>query len=145
MKQLTLQAKRLLPFCLFSFLLLFSGCGGDDELSMPEVIVGTWTVDNYEVLGDDTEYTVYIDRFEFRKDQTFTVYYGLAPGQDVVDDPDTGRYEAGKDYLRLEYDNPQGEEQRVLCEILSFTESTIDLIYRHPDSDIQVKIFVKKK
>ena len=87
MKQLTLQAKRLLPFCLFSFLLLFSGCGGDDELSMPEVIVGTWTVDNYEVLGDDTEYTVYIDRFEFRKDQTFTVYYGLAPGQDVVDDP----------------------------------------------------------
>ena len=145
-RQLTMQAKRLLPLCLFSFLILFSSCSKDDNLSVPELIVGTWVVDSYEVLGDpDTEYTVYIDHFEFRKDQTFTVYYGLAPGQQTAESPDSGIYEAGEAYLRLEYNNVQGVDRKVLCEIISFTETTMQITYRHPDSDIVAHVKVKKK
>ena len=133
--------------CHLSFSMMLASCEKDDNLSVPELIVGTWVVDSYEVLNDpDTEYTVYIDHFEFRKDQTFTVYYGLAPGQETADSPDSGTYEAGEAYLRLEYgDNGQGGERKVLCEIITFTETTMQITYRHPDSDIVANIKVKKK
>jgi hypothetical protein len=126
--------------------MMLASCEKDDDLNVPELIVGTWVVDSYEVLGDpDTEYTVYIDHFEFRKDQTFTVYYGLAPGQQTAESPDSGIYEAGEAYLRLEYNNVQGADRKVLCEIISFTETTMQITYRHPDSDIVAHVKVKKK
>ena len=132
--------------CHLSFSMMLASCEKDDDLSVPELIVGTWVVDSYEVLGDpDTEYTVYIDHFEFRKDQTFTVYYGLAPGQQTAESPDSGIYEAGEAYLRLEYNNVQGADRKVLCEIISFTETTMQITYRHPDSDIVAHVKVKKK
>ena len=132
--------------CYLSYSMVLSSCCKDDELNVPELIVGTWVVDSYEVQNPSgDEYTVYIDHFEFREDKTFTVYYELAPGQTVANEPDGGRYEAGEAYLRLEYENERGEVQKVLCEILSFTETTMQLTYRHPDSDIVANIKVKKK
>lgn len=145
--------KGLLPVWLLVCLtLLAAAChhDDDDDLDVPELIVGTWTVDSYEVLGDpDTHYEVHIDRFEFRSDQTFTVYY--APHYDpavddmVTADPEGGTYEAGTDYLRLEYHSVQGDVQKVLCEILSFTQKSMQLTYRHPDSDISVNVSVVKQ
>ena len=142
-------AVALSHFLIFSISQFLISCGDDDDLNVPELIVGTWVVDSYEVLDDsNTEYTIEVDRFEFRSDNTFTVYYmpwTNSQGELVTGDTDSGTYEAGEAYLRLEYRNDQGEVQKVLCEIISFTETTMQLTYRHPDSDIVAHVKVKKK
>lgn len=115
---------------LWLVLLLGTACGCEDqELPINEVLPGAWQLGEYTVEGD--EFELVISQVSFTPDGRFTVVYSMENSEEG------GRYEAGNDYIRLEYENG-GDTQMSLFQVLSFTADRMVLQYKDKEHGITV-------
>lgn len=136
---------------------LFSlwNCGGgdDDGQRLGELIVGTWQRGWGEgdvIIEGDTSIdpgNFTYDKFVFSpdgkyngmvRDGSFTSYdeYG-----DIIYE---GTYRCDNNNLRLEYVNEEGKQQKILAQVLSFTEDTLTLRYENEEYNVTVTIILRK-
>ena len=145
---------------LFSFLFslssfLFSSCGGgdDDGRRLGELIVGTWQRGWGEgdvVIDGDTdlkpEHFSY-DRFVFMpdgkyngmiRDGSFSAYdeYGVMIYE--------GQYRCDNNNLKLEYVDESGQKQKILAQVLSFTDDTMTIRYENEEYNVTVTLILRK-
>ena len=131
--------KQLLLF-FFSFVLM-SSCGSDDnDLRPADIIVGNWTIEKYKLEPKDDELEITLSNMVCDAASHFTVYTrydGVAY---------EGTYEIGDDYIRLEYVDEDGKAQKILAQILDYSENTLVITYKYEDSkqDIKLTIWLKK-
>ena len=131
------------------FFTLACGGGDDDGRRLGEMIVGTWQRGWGEgdvIIEGDTELTpdnFTYDRFEFHGDGS---YNGMVrKGTFVAYDINgfiifEGNYQCDNHNLRLE---PNGAE-KMLAQVVSFTDDTIVLRYENEDYNVTVTIIVRK-
>ena len=110
------------------FVVVFTAaCGHDDET--PVTVVGSWKLDSYvlENAGELEGVKVQIDSLILTADNHFTLYYPDGTS-------DSGTYEAGTDYLRLDT-QPQGSDEsyRFMFEIRSLDQQKMVIFY-HDES-----------
>lgn len=136
--------KTLKHLCLWAMVatlsLALQSCSSDDGPRFSDIVVGTWVLDGYEVSGDDAQQgvEVSVDRLTIASDGRFTLYYPEGTS-------DSGTYEAGDDYIRLDYTDPRsGTLQRMLCEVMSSSEDAITLRYRDPDYDVEITVRLRR-
>ena len=110
------------------FVTLFTAaCGHDDETSA--TVVGQWKLESYVLdnAGELEKIKLTIDRLILTADNHFTLYYPDG-------NSDSGTYEAGTNYLRLDT-QPQGSDEayRFMFEIRSLDQQKMVVFY-HDDS-----------
>lgn len=141
--------------CLMAALLFFSGCtGGDDDgRRLGEMIVGTWQRGWGEgdvVIDGDTELqpeNFTYDKFIFNNDGT---YNGMVrKGTFVTIDKEgevifEGDYQCDNSNLRLEFLDEGGRKQKILAQIVSFTEHEILLRYDSDEWGVTVSLKIRK-
>ena len=141
--------------CLMAALLFFSGCtGGDDDgRRLGEMIVGTWQRGWGEgdvVIDGDTELqpeNFTYDKFIFNNDGT---YNGMVrKGTFVTIDKEgglifEGDYQCDNSNLRLEFLDEGGRKQKILAQIVSFTEYEILLRYDSDEWGVTVSLKIRK-
>ena len=147
-------------FPLFSFLFplstfLFSSCGtGDDDgRRLGELIVGTWQRGWGEgdvVIEGDTDLepeNFAYDHFVFMPDGK---YNGMVrDGSVSAYDEDgemiyEGTYRCDNNNLRLEFVDGTGKKQKILAQVLSFTDDTMTLRYENEDYNVTVTLTLRK-
>ena len=118
------------------------GCGEDDGPQLSEVLQGKWYLQDYEIVvdGDSNTYLT-IDYFVFGTDGRFHVYDLYQT--DVLD---SGKYEAGNDYIRFEYERGD-DEYLLLWSVQSFSDKEVCATYRDQSSkrDIQASVKIGKE
>ncbi len=136
-------------------LLFFLGCtGGDDDgRRLGEMIVGTWQRGWGEgdvVIDGDTELqpeNFTYDKFIFNSDGT---YNGMVrKGTFVTIDKEgelifEGDYQCDNSNLRLEFLDEGGRKQKILAQIVSFTEHEILLRYDSDEWGVTVSLKIRK-
>ena len=136
-------------------LLFFLGCtGGDDDgRRLGEMIVGTWQRGWGEgdvVIDGDTELqpeNFTYDKFIFNNDGT---YNGMVrKGTFVTIDKEgevifEGDYQCDNNNLRLEFLDEGGRKQKILAQIVSFTEHEILLRYDSAEWGVTVSLNIRK-
>ena len=136
-------------------LLFFLGCtGGDDDgRRLGEMIVGTWQRGWGEgdvVIDDDTELqpeNFTYDKFIFNNDGT---YNGMVrKGTFVTIDKEgevifEGDYQCDNNNLRLEFLDEGVRKQKILAQIVSFTEHEILLRYDSDEWGVTVSLKIRK-
>ena len=136
-------------------LLFFLGCtGGDDDgRRLGEMIVGTWQRGWGEgdvVIDGDTELqpeNFTYDKFIFNNDGT---YNGMVrKGTFVTIDKEgevifEGDYQCDNNNLRLEFLDEGGRKQKILAQIVSFTEHEILLRYDSDEWGVTVSLKIRK-
>lgn len=136
-------------------LLFFLGCtGGDDDgRRLGEMIVGTWQRGWGEgdvVIDGDTELqpeNFTYDKFIFNNDGT---YNGMVrKGTFVTIDKEgevifEGDYQCDNNNLRLEFLDEGGRKQKILAQIVSFTEHEILLRYDSAEWGVTVSLKIRK-
>ena len=141
--------------CLMAALLFFLGCtGGDDDgRRLGEMIVGTWQRGWGEgdvVIDGDTELqqeNFTYDKFIFNNDGT---YNGMVrKGTFVTIDKEgevifEGDYQCDNSNLRLEFLDEGGRKQKILAQIVSFTEHEILLRYDSDEWGVTVSLKIRK-
>lgn len=141
--------------CLMAALLFFLGCtGGDDDgRRLGEMIVGTWQRGWGEgdvVIDGDTELqpeNFTYDKFVFNNDGT---YNGMVrKGTFVTIDKEgelifEGDYQCDNSSLRLEFLDEGGRKQKILAQIVSFTEHEILLRYDSDEWGVTVSLKIRK-
>lgn len=141
--------------CLMAALLFFLGCtGGDDDgRRLGEMIVGTWQRGWGEgdvVIDGDTELqpeNFTYDKFIFNNDGT---YNGMVrKGTFVTIDKEgevifEGDYQCDNNNLRLEFLDEGGRKQKILAQIVSFTEHEILLRYDSAEWGVTVSLKIRK-
>ena len=137
-----MESGRLILLILSPLILLFSSCGGgdDDGQRLGEVIVGTWLRGwgpGDVVIEGNTDYTpedFTYDHFVFRDDGTyngmvrdgsFTLYDEFG---DVVYE---GKYKCDNNNLKLDYVDEEGTNQKILAQILMFSEESLKIQYEY--------------
>lgn len=135
------------------FLVIACGAGDDDGRRLGEQIVGTWQRGWGEgdiVVEGDTELrpeNFTYDRFEFRDDGT---YNGMVrSGSFVSTDVDgavvlEGSYQCDNHNLRLEFSDSEGGRQKILAQVVSFTDDTLVLQYVVGDFGVTVTVTLRK-
>ena len=140
---------------LMAALLFFLGCtGGDDDgRRLGEMIVGTWQRGWGEgdvVIDGDTELqpeNFTYDKFIFNNDGT---YNGMVrKGTFVTIDKEgevifEGDYQCDNSNLRLEFLDEGGRKQKILAQIVSFTEHEILLRYDSDEWGVTVSLKIRK-
>ena len=141
--------------CLMAALLFSLGCtGGDDDgRRLGEMIVGTWQRGWGEgdvVIDGDTELqpeNFTYDKFIFNNDGT---YNGMVrKGTFVTIDKEgevifEGDYQCDNSNLRLEFLDEGGRKQKILAQIVSFTEHEILLRYDSDEWGVTVSLKIRK-
>ena len=141
--------------CLMAARLFFLGCtGGDDDgRRLGEMIVGTWQRGWGEgdvVIDGDTELqpeNFTYDKFIFNNDGT---YNGMVrKGTFVTIDKEgevifEGDYQCDNSNLRLEFLDEGGRKQKILAQIVSFTEYEILLRYDSDEWGVTVSLKIRK-
>ena len=136
-------------------LLFFLGCtGGDDDgRRLGEMIVGSWQRGWGEgdvVIDGDTELqpeNFTYDKFIFNNDGT---YNGMVrKGTFVTIDKEgevifEGDYQCDNNNLRLEFLDEGGRKQKILAQIVSFTEHEILLRYDSDEWGVTVSLKIRK-
>ena len=136
-------------------LLFFLGCtGGDDDgRRLGEMIVGTWQRGWGEgdvVIDGDTELqpeNFTYDKFIFNNDGT---YNGMVrKGTFVTIDKEgevifEGDYQCDNNNLRLEFLDEGVRKQKILAQIVSFTEHEILLRYDSDEWGVTVSLKIRK-
>lgn len=118
-----------------------SSCGSDDnDLRPADIIVGNWTIEKYKLEPKDDELEITLSNMVCDAASHFTVYTRY---DDVAYE---GTYEIGDDYIRLEYVDEDGKAQKILAQILDYSENTLVITYKYEDSkqDIKLTIWLKK-
>ena len=140
--------------CLAALLFVFACGGGDDDgRRLGEVIVGTWQRGWGEgdvVIDGDTELqpeNFTYDKFIFNNDGT---YNGMVrKGTFVTIDKEgevifEGDYQCDNNNLRLEFLDEGGRKQKILAQIVSFTEHEILLRYDSDEWGVTVSLKIRK-
>lgn len=101
----------------------FGGCSRD-EASLAEVLPGQWYMTDFELVvdGDSDSYELSFDGFKFMTDGRVAVSYLYEP------QVDTALYEAGNDYIRLEF-HRDGNDRMELFQVLDFSATRIHAKY----------------
>lgn len=131
--------KQLLLF-FFSFVLMSSCGSNDNDIRPADIIVGNWTIEKYELEPEDDELEITLSNMVCDAANHFTVYTRY---DDVAYE---GTYEIGDDYIRLEYVDEDGKAQKILAQILDYSENTLVITYKYEDSkqDIKLTLWLKK-
>ena len=129
------------------------GAGDDDGQRLGEYIVGTWYRgwDKGDVIieGDtDLEPESFsYDKFVFMPDGKYNgmMRSGSFSAYDVFGDIIyEGTYRCDNNNLRLEYVNESGSTQKILAQVMSFTEDTITLRYENEEYNVTVTMIIRK-
>ena len=129
------------------------GAGDDDGQRLGEYIVGTWYRgwDKGDVIieGDtDLEPESFsYDKFVFMPDGKYNgmMRIGSFSAFDVFGDIlYEGTYRCDNNNLRLEYVNESGSTQKILAQVMSFTEDTITLRYENEEYNVTVTMIIRK-
>ena len=148
-------SKFLYRAAMVAALVFLTACGGgdDDGRRLGEMIVGTWqrgwgegdvVIDGDTDLGPDN-FTY--DQFVFRGDGnyngmvrkgTFTAYD--TEGMVIYE----GDYQCDNSNLRLEFLDEGGRKQKILAQIVSFTEHEILLRYDSDEWGVTVSLKIRK-
>ena len=129
------------------------GAGDDDGQRLGEYIVGTWYRgwDKGDVIieGDtDLEPESFsYDKFVFMPDGKYNgmMRSGSFSAFDVFGDIlYEGTYRCDNNNLRLEYVNESGSTQKILAQVMSFTEDTITLRYENEEYNVTVTMIIRK-
>ena len=129
------------------------GAGDDDGQRLGEYIVGTWYRgwDKGDVIieGDtDLEPESFsYDKFVFMPDGKYNgmMRSGSFSAYDVFGDIlYEGTYRCDNNNLRLEYVNESGSTQKILAQVMSFTEDTITLRYENEEYNVTVTMIIRK-
>ena len=136
--------------CLAALLFVFACGGGDDDgRRLGEIIVGTWQRGWGEgdvIIEGDTELTpenFAYDLFVFNDDGSYNgmVRKGTFTAYDTQGDIIfEGSYQCDNHNMRLE---PEGEE-KMLAQVVSFTDNTLMLRYENEDYNVTVTFIVRK-
>ena len=131
--------KQLLLF-FFSFVLMSSCGSNDNDLRPADIIVGNWTIEKYKLEPEDDELEITLSNMVCDAASHFTVYTCY---DDVAYE---GTYEIGDDYIRLEYVDEDGKAQKILAQILEYSENRLVITYKYEDSkqDIKLTLWLKK-
>ena len=140
-------------FPLSSFLFFSCGGGDDDGRRLGELIVGTWQrgwgEEDVIIEGDtdiEPENFAY-DTFVFMsdgkyngmvRDGSFLVY------DDAGDVLYEGQYRCDNSNLRLEFVDGTGKKQKILAQVLSFTDDMMTLRYENEDYNVTVTLILRK-
>jgi len=139
----------------FFLLLLLTGCvGGDDDgRRLGDTIVGTWqrsmNPDELVIEGEadlDPD-DLPIQKLAFLGDGTYNgmVRKGSFQAFDMQGQPTaTGTYQCDNSNLRLEYTDGYGDNQKLLMQVVSFTETTMQLRYVMGAIGVTITVTVRK-
>ncbi len=129
------------------------GAGDDDGQRLGEYIVGTWYRgwDKGDVIIDgDTDLepeNFSYDKFVFMPDGKYNgmMRNGSFTAYDVFGDVIyEGTYRCDNNNLRLEFVNESGSNQKILAQVMSFTEDTITLRYENEEYNVTVTMIIRK-
>ena len=138
----------------FILCLLISCTGGDDDgRRLGDTIVGTWqrgtNPDDVVIEGADMDPDeLAIQRLSFLDDGT---YNGMVrKGSFQAYDKNgmltsTGTYQCDNNNLRLEYIDEYGDNQKLLAQVISFTESMMQLRYVMGAVGVTITVTVRKQ
>ena len=118
--------------CVMAALAFLGACRSDD-VSLAEVLPGQWYMTDYELVvdGDSDAYELSFDGFCFMPDSLVAVSYLYEP------QVDTAVYEAGNDYIRLDFHREDGD-RRELFQVLDFSATRIHARYfNSTERDVQ--------
>lgn len=117
---------KVLPWVAVAMMVIavFSGACSHDDVSLAEVLPGQWYMTDYELVvdGNPDAYELSFDGFKFMQDSLVAVSYLY---ESKVD---TGIYEAGNDYIRLEF-HRDGSDRMELFQVLEFSPTRIHAKY----------------
>lgn len=114
--------------------LLTGACSRADDVRLADMLPGMWYVHDYELVIDgNEEYTSY-DRFVFGKDRRFFIYE-----LGFTEPSDSGLYEAGNDYIRLEYARAD-EEYMLLLQVHSFSSKNLKVSYKDDEHSATARV-----
>lgn len=149
--RLSLTRGLLAVFCLLlppSTLLLQScGTGDDDGSRLGELIVGTWQRTDLQIEGD-TDYEpedFTYDKFVFYADGSYNgmvrqgAFITTSRYGSIVFE---GSYKCDNGNLRLEFDDDEGTPRKILAQVKSFSETTLQLEYKLEENDITVRLLL---
>ena len=136
--------------CLAALIVCLScGTGDDDGSRLGEQIVGTWQRADLVIEGDtdlDPEDLNY-DLFIFNGDGSYNgmvrqgSFSSISRYGSVIFE---GAYKCDNDNLRLEFDD-EGTTRKILAQVVSFTETTLQLLYKIEDYDITVRLLLHRQ
>ena len=155
----TLYRYRHTPSKFFYILLIpffFISCGGgdDDGRRLGELIVGTWQRGWDEgdvIIEGDTDLepeNFSYDTFVFMpdgkyngmiRDGSFSSYDNFG---DIIYE---GKYRCDNDNLKLEFVDEDGRNQKILAQVLSFTDDTMTIRYENEDYNVSVTLILRKQ
>ena len=137
----------------FSFLIVSCGGGDDDGRRLGEVIVGTWQRGWNEgdiiiegdpsIIPDNLTY----DLFYFYGDGDYNGMVRSGSFLSLDTDGDTiyeGTFQCDNNNLKLEYLDENGTEQKVLAQVVTFTDDTIWLRYENGEYHVTVTFVIRK-
>ena len=136
-------------------LLFFLGCtGGDDDgRRLGEMIVGTWQRGWGEgdvVIDGDTELqpeNFTYDKFIFNNDGSYNGMVRKGTFMTVDKEGELifeGDYQCDNNNLRLEFLDEGGHKQKILAQIVYFTEHEIQLTYDSDEWGVTVSLKIRK-
>jgi len=139
----------------FILLFLLMGCtGGDDDgRRLGDIIVGTWlrgtnpadvVIEGADLDPDDLA----IQQLMFLGDGSYNgmVRKGSFQAFDKHGtQTSTGTYQCDNSNLRLEYIDENGDKQKLLAQIISFTEDTMQLRYVMGTVGVTITVTVRKQ
>ena len=129
------------------------GAGDDDGQRLGEYIVGTWYRGWGEgdvIIDGDSDIqpeNFSYDKFVFMPDGKYNgmMRSGSFATYDVFGDLIyEGTYRCDNNNLRLEYVNESGSKQKILAQVMSFTEDTITLRYENDEYNVTVTMIIRK-
>ena len=131
------------------------GCGGgdDDGRRLGDYIVGTWQrgwgqgdvviEGDTDLVPEDFSY----DLFVFANDGSYNgmVRNGSFSAYDEFGDVIyEGQYRCDNNNLKLEYVDESGQKQKILAQILSFTDDTMTIRYENEEYNVTVTLILRK-
>ena len=131
------------------FLLSSCGTGDDDGARLGEFIAGSWYRVDLQIEGDtglEPEDLTY-DRFDFTGDGSYNgmvregEFAAISKFGNLIYD---GTYKCDNNNLRLEFLD-EGKKQKILAQVISFTENTLHLRYVAEDYDVTINLWLRKE
>ena len=149
-----IKGQFLLTSFLFLFTFMTTSCGGgdDDGRRLGELIVGTWQRGWGEgdvIIEGDTDLepeNFAYDRFVFMsdgkyngmiRDGSFSAYDEFG---DIIYE---GTYRCDNNNLKLEFTDEEGRKQKILAQVLSFTEDIMTLCYENEEYNVTVTLILR--
>ena len=138
----------------FSLLTISCGTGDDDGRRLGELIVGTWQRGWGEgdvIIEGDTDLepeNFAYDRFVFMSDGKYNgmIRDGSFSSYDEFGDIIyEGTYRCDNNNLKLEFTDEEGRKQKILAQVLSFTDNMMTLRYENEEYNVTVTLILRRQ